>query len=179
MEYINLTTENTENTKKTHFFVFSVLFVVRVHCFCSPSCRPVSNSHYLTAKPKAAKGAKWRKVAQREIVYRENPALLCVSLRPLRLCGKSSGCSELLGLCRRAAEVECLGAFSKNKTQAKRTATAKDALHFLWDYLGWTGSKRPVALGLVGPLHAEFKTYRQIADRMCRRFDSRFPCANL
>jgi hypothetical protein len=25
---------------------------------------------------KAAKGAKWRKVAQREIVYRENPALL-------------------------------------------------------------------------------------------------------
>ena len=131
------------------------------------SSESVPNSHYLTAKAQRA---------QREIVYRENPALLCVSLRPLRLCGKSSGCSELLGLCRRAAEVECLGAFSKNKTQAKRTATAKDALHFLWEYLGWTGGKRPVALGLVGPLHAEFKTYRQIADRMCRRFDSRFPC---
>ena len=87
--------------------------------------------------------------------------------------------ATVLGLCRRAAEVECLGAFSKNKTQAKRTASAKDALRFLWDYLGWTGSKRPVALGLVGPLHAEFKIYRKIADRMCRRFDSRFPCANL
>ena len=87
--------------------------------------------------------------------------------------------ATVLGLCRRAAEIECLGAFSKNKAQAKRTATAKDALRFLWDYLGWTGSKRPVALGLVGPLHAEFHTYRRIADRMCRRFDSRFPCANL
>jgi hypothetical protein len=87
--------------------------------------------------------------------------------------------ATVLGLCRRAAEVECLGSFSKNKSQAKRTATAKDALRFLWDYLGWTGSKRPVALGLVGPLHSEFKTYRKIADRMCRRFDSRFPHANL
>ena len=87
--------------------------------------------------------------------------------------------ATVLGLCRRAAELECLGGFTKNKTQAKRTATAKDALHFLWDYLGWTGSKRPVALGLTGPLHAEFKHYRKIADRMCRRFDSRFPYANL
>ena len=87
--------------------------------------------------------------------------------------------ATVLGLCRRAAEIECLGAFSKNKAQAKRTATAASALRFLWDYLGWTGSKRPVALGLVGPLHAEFSTYRRIADRMCRRFDSRFPFANL
>ena len=87
--------------------------------------------------------------------------------------------ATVLGLCRRAAEVECLGSFGKNKSQAKRTATAKDALRFLWDYLGWTGSKRPVALGLVGPLHSEFKHYRKIADRMCRRFDSRFPYANL
>ena len=87
--------------------------------------------------------------------------------------------ATVLGLCRRAAEIECLGAFSKNKAQAKRTATAASALRFLWDYLGWTGSKRPVALGLVGPLHAEFQTYRRIADRMCRRFDSRFPFANL
>jgi hypothetical protein len=87
--------------------------------------------------------------------------------------------ATVLGLCRRAAEIECLGGFSKNKSQAKRTATAKDALRFLWDYLGWTGSKRPVALGLVGPLHSEFKHYRKIADRMCRRFDSRFPYANL
>jgi len=87
--------------------------------------------------------------------------------------------ATVLGLCRRAADVECLGSFAKNKSQAKRTATAKDALRFLWDYLGWTGSKRPVALGLVGPLHSEFKSYRKIADRMCRRFDSRFPFANL
>lgn len=87
--------------------------------------------------------------------------------------------ATVLGLCRRAAEVECLGAFAKNKRQAMRTATAKDALRFLWDYLGWTGSKRPVALGMVGPLHSEFKTYRKIAERMCRRFDSRFPYANL
>jgi hypothetical protein len=87
--------------------------------------------------------------------------------------------ATVLGLCRRAAEVECLGSFSKNKSQAKRTATAKDALRFLWDYLGWTGGKRDVALGLVGPLHADFKTYRKVAERMCRRFDSRFPFANL
>ena len=87
--------------------------------------------------------------------------------------------ATVLGLCRRAAEIECLGSFGKNKAQAKRTATAKDALRFLWDYLGWTGSKRPVALGLVGPLHTEFKHYRKIADRMCRRFDARFPYANL
>ena len=87
--------------------------------------------------------------------------------------------ATVLGLCRRAAEIECLGGFSKNKAQAKRTATAANALRFLWDYLGWTGGKRPVALGLVGPLHAEFKTYRQVAERMCRRFDARFPYANL
>jgi hypothetical protein len=87
--------------------------------------------------------------------------------------------ATVLGLCRRAAEIECLGAFGKNKAQAKRTATAANALRFLWDYLGWTGSKRPVALGLTGPLHAEFKSYRKIADRMCRRFDARFPYANL
>jgi len=87
--------------------------------------------------------------------------------------------ATVLGLCRRAAEVDCLGSFKKNKTQAKRTATAKDALIYLWDYLGWTGSKRPVALGLIGPLHSEFAAYRNIAQRLCRRFDARFPFANL
>ena len=87
--------------------------------------------------------------------------------------------ATVLGLCRRAAEIECLGAFSKNKAQAKRTANATEALRFLWDYLGWTGCKRPVALGLFGPLHDGFKTYRQTAKRMCERFDARFPHANL
>ena len=87
--------------------------------------------------------------------------------------------ATVLGLCRRAAEVQCLGGFSKNKAQAKRTATASQALRFLWDYLGWTGCKRPAALGLFGPLHAEFMTYRRAAERMCERFDARFPHANL
>jgi hypothetical protein len=87
--------------------------------------------------------------------------------------------ATVLGLCRRAAEIECLGGFAKNKAQTKRTATATEALRFLWDYLGWTGCKRPVALGLFGPLHDGFKTYRQTAKRMCERFDARFPHANL
>ena len=87
--------------------------------------------------------------------------------------------ATVLGLCRRAAEVECLGGFKKNKAQAKRTGTAVDALRFLWDFLGWTGSKRPTPLGLIGPLHSEFKTYRETAKRLCQRFDARFPFANL
>ena len=87
--------------------------------------------------------------------------------------------ATVLGLCRRAAEVECLGSFGKNKSQAKRTSSAASALCFLWDFLGWTGSKRPVALGLIGPLHSEFKTYRETARRMCQLFDTRFPFANL
>lgn len=87
--------------------------------------------------------------------------------------------ATVLGICRRAAEVRCLGRFAKNARQAKRTTTAVEALQFLWDYLGWTGSKRPMALGLVGPLHAEFTRYRQAALRMCQRFDARFPNAAL
>ena len=38
-----------------------------------------------------------------------------------------------IGLCRRAAEVECLGAFKKNKVQESRTRTAADAVKFLWE----------------------------------------------
>ena len=87
--------------------------------------------------------------------------------------------ATVLGLCRRAAQIECLGSYSKNKAQCKRTATAATALRFLWDYLGWTGSKRPETLGLFGPLHDGFKEYRRAAVLMCRRFDSRFPGANL
>ena len=87
--------------------------------------------------------------------------------------------ASVLGLCRRASQVECLGAFTKNKAQSKRTATAALALRYLWDTLGWTGSKRPETLGLFGPLHDEFKTYRRAAVLMCKRFDSRFPGANL
>ena len=87
--------------------------------------------------------------------------------------------ASVLGLCRRAHEVQCLGGFGKNKVQQKRTATAQDALHFLWDYLGWTGSARPVALGLFGRLHAEFHRYRKTAQRLCQQFDARYPDADL
>jgi hypothetical protein len=84
-----------------------------------------------------------------------------------------------IGLCRRAAEVECLGAFKKNKVQEARTRTAADAVKFLWDYLGWTGSKRDCALGLFGCLHTEFRQYRKEALRLCRQFDMRYPHAPL
>lgn len=87
--------------------------------------------------------------------------------------------ATVLGLCRRAAEVECLGGFGRNKAQAKRTATAAEALRFLRDYLGWTGSKRPVALGLFGALYDGFGAYAPVAERMCARFDACFPAANL
>jgi hypothetical protein len=84
-----------------------------------------------------------------------------------------------IGLCRRAAEVECLGAFKKNKVQEARTRTAADAVKFLWDYLGWTGSKRDCALGLFGRLHTECRQYRKEALRLCRQFDARYPNAPL
>jgi len=86
---------------------------------------------------------------------------------------------SVLGLCRRAATVECLGGFKKNQVQQKRTRTAADGLRFLWDYLGWTGSARPVALGLFGSLHSQFKGYRKEAERLCAQFDARFPDAAL
>ena len=85
----------------------------------------------------------------------------------------------VLGLCRRAQEVQCLGGFSKNKIQEKRTQCAADALRFLWDYLGWTGSSRPVALGLFGSLHVQFRRYRREAERLCAKFDRDYPNAQL
>lgn len=87
--------------------------------------------------------------------------------------------ASVLGLCRRAHEVKCLGGFQKNAVQQKRTATATDALRFLWDYLGWTGGARPIALGLFGRLHSECRRYRKEAQRLCQQFDQRFPDANL
>lgn len=87
--------------------------------------------------------------------------------------------ASVLGLCRRAHEVQCLGGFKKNAMQEKRTATAQDGLRFLWDYLGWTGSARPAALGLFGKLHSEFRHYRKGAERLCAQFDARFPDAAL
>ena len=87
--------------------------------------------------------------------------------------------ASVLGLCRRAHEVQCLGGFKKNAVQQKRTATATDGLRFLWDYLGWTGSARPVALGLFGRLHTEFRRYHKEAARLCAQFDARFPDASL
>lgn len=84
-----------------------------------------------------------------------------------------------LGLCRRAHEVQCLGAFRKNKLQQARTRSAVDSVKFLWDYLGWTGSNRPVALGLFGRLHADFANHSREALRLCRQFDGRYADANL
>ncbi len=85
----------------------------------------------------------------------------------------------VLGLCRRAHEVRVLGGFAKNKSQIKRTATAASALAYLHDYLGWAGSKRPVALGLFGPLHEQFGEMRKEARRLCKHFDERYPDAPL
>ncbi len=87
--------------------------------------------------------------------------------------------ATVLGLCRRAAEVECLGSFGKNKAQMKHTETALSSIKYLWSFLGWTGSKRPVALGLFGQLHDQFGQYRKVARRLCQRFDNRFPNASL
>ena len=87
--------------------------------------------------------------------------------------------ATVLGLCRRASQVQCLGAFRKNKLQIKRTQTAENAVHFLWDYLGWTGSARPVALGLFGRLHRDFPSHGPEALRLCRKFDERYPEARL
>ena len=84
-----------------------------------------------------------------------------------------------IGLCRRAAEVECLGGFKKNKIQQRRTATAADAVKFLCDYPGRTGGKRECALGLFGRLHTDFRHYRGEALRLCRQFDERYPEASL
>ena len=87
--------------------------------------------------------------------------------------------ATVLGLCRRAAQVQCLGGFKKNKVQQERTRNAVEAVKFLWDYLGWTGSSRPVALGLFGRLHEDFKDYRNDALRLCAKFDARYPDATL
>ena len=87
--------------------------------------------------------------------------------------------ATVLGLCRRASEVQCLGAFKKNKLQTKRTATAVSAIEFLWDYLGWNGSNRPVALGVFGPLHQRLETFKAEAMRLSRKFDERYPDASL
>ena len=87
--------------------------------------------------------------------------------------------ATVLGLCRRAHEVKVLGGFKKNKLQEKRTATAEEAVKFLWDYLGWTGSSRPVALGLIGELHSNNAAMREEAMRLCRKFDAAYPSAPL
>ena len=84
-----------------------------------------------------------------------------------------------LGLCRRAHEVQCLGGFNKNKLQQARTRSAVESVKFLWDYLGWTGSNRPVALGLFGRLHGDFANHSREALRLCRQFDGRYADANL
>jgi hypothetical protein len=87
--------------------------------------------------------------------------------------------ATVLGLCRRAHQVQCLGGFKKNDVQARRTITAAAALKFLHDYLGWRGSSRPVALGIFGLLVGMFPTFTREAQRLCKQFDERFPDARL
>jgi hypothetical protein len=87
--------------------------------------------------------------------------------------------ATVLGMCRRAHQVQCLGGFNKNKLQAKRTASAEASLYFLWDYLGWTNGQRDAALGLFGRLHTDFGQYGKEAVRLCQKFDRQFPDAAL
>jgi len=87
--------------------------------------------------------------------------------------------ATVLGFCRRAHQVQCLGGFKKNSVQARRTVSAKEALKFLYNYLGWTGGARPTALGMFGILCSYFPTMRAEAVRLCQQFDARFPEARL
>ncbi|HEX8310135.1 MAG TPA: hypothetical protein VF614_02385 [Chthoniobacteraceae bacterium] len=75
--------------------------------------------------------------------------------------------------------MQCLGGFKKNAVQAGRTIDAVSALKFLHDYLGWTGSARPVALGIFGILTGMAPSVMREANRLCKQFDERFPSARL
>lgn len=83
--------------------------------------------------------------------------------------------ASALGLCRRASQVQALGAFRRNKLQESRTRTAEEALAFLWHYLGWTNAARPTALGLFGSLHSSWPLHSAEALRLCRKWDQKFP----
>lgn len=71
--------------------------------------------------------------------------------------------ATVLGLCRRAHEVQCLGGFTKNKAQAERTKTTTSALEFLWEFLGWRGTRRPAALGVFGEMATKLPAMTETA----------------
>ncbi len=85
-----------------------------------------------------------------------------------------------LGLMRRAHLTQVFGAFKKSAKKHK-AATAVEALRRMWRVLGWVDSVpgRDVALGLFGALHVEFGSYRNTALEMSKKFEERFPAANL
>lgn len=86
------------------------------------------------------------------------------------------------GLMRRAATVQTLGRFDRKATKKHSHVTnAVEAVRRMWRILGWVDSVsgRDCALGLFGPLHAEFGSYRKAALEMAETFEQRFPAANL
>lgn len=87
-----------------------------------------------------------------------------------------------LGVMRRAATVQTFGRFDRKSTKKHANVqTAVDALKRMWRILGWVDSVpgRDCALGLFGPLHAEFGKYRKAALEMAEKFEQRYPHANL
>lgn len=86
------------------------------------------------------------------------------------------------GLIRRAATVQTFGRFDRKSTRKHgNIQNAVEALRRMWRLLGWVDSTpgRDCALGLFGPLHSEFGTYRKAALEMAKTFEQRFPAANL
>ena len=88
--------------------------------------------------------------------------------------------ATVLGLVRRAAVSQVLGAFKKS-SKKNRASTAPQALRRMWRILGWCDATecQHLALGLFGMLHAEFGAYRKAALEMAEQFEARFPAANL
>jgi hypothetical protein len=87
-----------------------------------------------------------------------------------------------LGLMRRAATVQTFGRFDRKATRKHSNVnSAVEAVRRMWRVLGWVDSVpgRDCALGLFGPLHSEFGSYRKAALKMAEAFEQRFPAANL
>lgn len=90
--------------------------------------------------------------------------------------------ATVLGICRRAATAGVVGRFNRKATKKhSKIANATEALRRMWRTFGWVDSVpgRTCALGLFGPLHSEFGTFREVAVEMAQKFETRFPNANL
>lgn len=90
--------------------------------------------------------------------------------------------ATVFGIVRRAATVQTFGRFDRKSTKKHANIhSAVEAVRRMWRVLGWVDSvpDRDCALGLFGPLHREFGTYRKAALQMAERFERQFPAANL